>query len=54
MCGNVCGPGKWPDDGTIADAAALERMWRKLAGRFCAAHEYWNVIGADLKNEPRA
>jgi len=45
--------GKWPDSGRVGTEGAelLESAWRLLARELGGA-EYWNVFGADLKNEP--
>ena len=51
---HVRSPGAWPDDGKLADddASHLQAAWLRLAERFCDSAAYWNVMGADLKNEP--
>jgi aryl-phospho-beta-D-glucosidase BglC (GH1 family) len=52
---HVVRAGVWPDGGKVdADGRALlTRAWQRLSGELCKG-QFWNVIGADLKNEPCA
>ena len=57
--------GGWPKETVLADdkapswsaegrrAKLLRDGWRKLAALVCDATLFWNVLGADLKYEPR-
>ena len=42
--------------GTLANDGRLEAAWGTLAEAFCGtdatSQVFWNVFGADLKNEP--
>ena len=49
--------GHWPDGGVVHVGAAKQRLfdaWGRLATALCDADEFWNIMGADLKNEPNA
>jgi len=47
--------GKWPDSGAVGqEMGTLGAAWELLATRLCDAKKFWNVFGADLKNEPHA
>ena len=41
--------GLWYEPGEDPSAPRLREAWRTLSRRFC---EHWNVLGADLFNEP--
>lgn len=43
--------GVWPDRG-VASLGSLGEAWLRVADAFCDPATYWNVLGADLKNEP--
>ena len=51
---HVLEAGKWPDGGAVGGAGitTLRAAWERLADALCDAEDYWNVMGADLKNEP--
>ena len=52
---HVLAAGIWPDGGVVGSGASRQQLfnaWERLADTFCDAEEYWNVFGADLKNEP--
>jgi endoglucanase len=52
---HVTEAGKWPDGGTVNTAEGrqlLSRAWERLSDALCDPIHYWNVMGADLKNEP--
>ena len=46
--------GHWPDGGVVGGVGKKQLFdaWDRLADTFCDPNEYWNVMGADLKNEP--
>ena len=47
--------GQWPDDGKIGAAPwpnNFRRAWALLTAQFCDPFTFWNVMAADLKNEP--
>lgn len=52
---HVMAAGEWPDGGNIVDTTERERLaeaWEHLAEALCDPTHYWNVMAADLKNEP--
>ena len=52
---HVLAAGRWPDGGVVSDGGPRQRLmdaWDRLADLLCDANDYWNVFGADLKNEP--
>ena len=52
---HVMQAGRWPDSGAIGqEMRALGDAWELLATRLCDPEQFWNVFGADLKNEPHA
>lgn len=53
---HVMRAGEWPDGGMVrpSDKPQLFAAWKQLAEAFCDPDDNWNVIGADLKNEPYA
>ena len=51
---HVVNAGVWPDGGKVdkTGRTVLTSAWQALAEALCDPERYWNVIGADLKNEP--
>lgn len=52
---HVLSAGHWPDGGSVTGSAQrgmLLSAWERLAQEFCDEVTFWNVFGADLKNEP--
>ena len=51
---HVVNAGVWPDGGKVdkTGRTILTNAWQTLAEALCDPERYWNVIGADLKNEP--
>ena len=51
---HVLRAGVWPDGGNVASSQRqdLFAAWEMLATELCDADTFWNVMGADLKNEP--
>lgn len=51
---HVLRAGVWPDGGSVAasERANLFAAWDRLANELCDPDRYWNIMGADLKNEP--
>ena len=51
---HVTNVGVWPDGGKVDErgGALLTQAWETLAREMCDPELYWNVMGADLKNEP--
>ena len=53
---HVVHAGVWPDGGKVDKDGRelLTAAWTTLAEDLCDPERYWNVLGADLKNEPYA
>ena len=51
---HVLRAGMWPDGGAVApsERSTLFAAWDQLASELCDPDRYWNIMGADLKNEP--
>ena len=52
---HVLEAGTWPDGGVIHVGMAKQQLvdaWDRLASALCDADAFWNIMGADLKNEP--
>ena len=53
---HVLQAGVWPDGGRVSmrERTSLFAAWAQLATELCDADNYWNIVFADLKNEPFA